>query len=350
MTAPEKRLFEALRDHERLAPDPAAVLAALDAGIARRHRRRRLQGMAAAALATVAAVTFGVAAVGGLRAGGPHPASSPSTTASQPPAVESRSTLAFGWLPAGLNPPIVTSTKIRESVLYPGSGGRYMMLTVPNVPWTPTLDLPGWRRTTVNGRPARELSQPARSFVVFQLPSGRWGALELGQGYGTGGNSQPTLHDEALRVAKAVRDAGNTRLQVGFTLRYLPAGQHIIGVSKSASGKDSFEEVVCASGSLRVLGTEKVDDPAGSTFEGPRVDEGDQIAIRVSRSMLDAGELAVHGRRLPDIQGKPAYAINQDELVVVLDFHSRELSVSSYSRQKMPLSELVKVAEGVRLT
>lgn len=344
MTTSETLLVEALRDHERLAPDPTVVLAGLGAGIARRRRRRRFQGMAAVALATVAAVTVGVAAVGGLRAGPPHPA------APSPTVTEWRSTLAFGWLPAGLNRPVVTSTKIHEAVLYPGSGGRYLRLEVSNVSWTPTLDLPGWRRTVVNAHPASELSQPARSFVVFRLPSGRWAELELGEGYGNSGNSQPALHNEAARVAKAVREDGDRKLRAGFTLHHLPAGQRVIGVSRAEPGPNSFEEIVCASGSLRVLGKNEVNDSAGSIFEGPRVDEGQVITIRVSSSTLGERQLQSVGRRLPDIAGRTTYAVNEGRMVVVLDFHGRELIVTGSSRPAVPLTELVKVAAGVRLT
>lgn len=333
------------------APDPAEVLLGMRAGIDRRRRRQRYYRTGGVLAAVLLAMTASTVAVTVIRDGGGAPA--PVGSADLIPVGEWKSTLRLGWVPDGLQPPTTTGTEFAEDILYPGSSlpplQDYLRVSLHLVSETPKLDLPGWQRVDVNGRPASERSEPTRTIVVFQMPSGRWAEVEFGRGVPNGGpDGQPGHRETALRVARSIDETGDTPLRTGFAPSYLPAGQRIVGVSTEVNSPAGFGRVYSAG----PVGPPAQNLPGSRGFLlGVDGQQGPGVSIFVE----EAEEATLEGaERIADIQGRPAYRLNNGHMIVMTDFHGGALTVIATlgkqqpNKELMPEAELVKVAEGVR--
>ncbi|SBT51620.1 hypothetical protein [Micromonospora auratinigra] len=360
------RLTQALAEGERHTPDPDQVLAGIRAGITRRRRHHRYLSVGVTAL-TVLALTGTAVLIGrpdhrptGVADGSPaNPTPRPTGRPSEEPVTPvppQQCRLRFGWLPTGLARPLRSCGPREQSVLYPMAGGRYLSVSIDQSGWPGPVNTRGWTPLTVHGRPGYLAVRATRAFVCFPLPSGRWVDVEYGDGQ-PGGPAVTGLAATARRIAEHISEQDTGPIRVPLATTYLPKGQQLAAV-----GNDSSRFTVrYQDGSGRNTGkpiTGTTED--GLTSESPRIDTGTGYRIDWSsdpRDMPSAGELERY-ERLPDIQGRPAYLLNQGDLIVVADFHGGWLSVGLHFvirdvSQPGPVagghrSQLVRIAQGVR--
>lgn len=329
----EHLLTSVLIDEERLAPDPADVMAGLTHGI-RRRRQRRLAG-GAAALALVVAGSFAVVNAW-------PDAQAPGESSAAAPATVFHRKIRFGWLPDGLERPVFQAGLAGESVNYGLSEDRYLRAEISNLQWQPNLDQAGWQRVQVAGRPGRLVSKPTRTIVDWQLPSGRWATIEVGRGRPGMANAQPGLQADAERIAAGITDGDPEPVRVSFEARVLPKGTKIVNVSEQENGYGTIE---LSTGDPKVAATWKGTTEDGITSDRPVTDqESNRVTVTVSpdtvKPSTDMYELGkVNGRRI----------WRTGALGVVVDFSPHgQILVQTSNTLPLTTEELRAVAEGVR--
>ncbi len=330
----EQLLVDALTLDERLAPDVDEVREGITGGI-RRRRQRRMVGYAASAVAL--AVLAGALVV-------TWPARTDrAERPAQTVAGDWTRTLRFGWLPAGLAAPVYLASTTEEGVLYPTNQGGYLLVDVTKVDWQPRLDLPGWRQTQVNGRPARIVSRPTRTLISWQLPSGRWASLDHGNGRPGGTDAQPGVETAAQRIAAEITEGPSEPVRVSFSVGFLPRGMRIVGVR--GVSPDGYGTIDVVSGSQRVVRTDEATTEDGISVEYPVLDNADSVDISFHPGSWKPGP---GEERTDDVRGRPAYLLNQGDGIAV-DSPDGYVLVSTSGRSSgLTADDFRRIAEGVR--
>lgn len=316
------QVLAALEESLAATPDPTDVLRGVHAGIARRTRRNRSlrTGFTIAFILIVSLVVGSIAPQSRERA----PAGIP--------VGEWRNTIRPTWLPAGFVAQAFTVTRTKESIQY-HSRDANLSISVSAASPLEELDPQAWRPIEINGRSASEFFDPRFVELVFQLPSGRWAKIGLSSTQPPNSGPAPEPREDALRIARSLEETGDLRLRTSFVPSYLPADQHVVGVKSTIFLPAGFGTIVCAvagqSSSLSISLTNVVMSKSGNGIV--------QIA---------------------DIQGRSAYWSEFAATVFVPDFHGGTLAVGAVDQAelavgdpslpaRLPLEELVKIAEGV---
>jgi hypothetical protein len=343
------QLLAALEESLAATPDPADVLGGIHSGIERRRRRNHYYRTGIAITAIVIVLIVSMAAASAI------PMARDRTPAAIPVGTW-RNSIELTWLPPGMTVQSASSTAAWESIVYSGTSGL-LSVFVDTLDRHRTLDEPDWKPTEIDGRPARERSS-GNDHVEFSLllPSGRWADLSWLTMPLPG--EPPDLHEDALRVARGLRDSGDLRLRPGFAPSYLPKGIRIIGVEADRGDPGGGGSILCVSGSLQL--TDMVGpSPAamnGGTARHRLPELGPGVQIKVTNIVTKS---ATH--RIADIQGRPAYKSLSDGSLLVEDFHGGKLIVDTtrddmawpslldpLEPPQVPFDELVKIAENVR--
>jgi hypothetical protein len=312
------QVLAALEESLAATPDPVAVLRGINTGIDRRRRRNRCYRVGFTVIAVVLLVIVAVSAQ----------AQPPDQTPAVIPVGEWKNTIRPTWLPAGLIAQRFTATLTDESISY-RSGDSNFSIQVGNG----GLTHPGnAERISIGGRPAVAWSESTGTTLGFELPSGRWAMVALSW---TRPAPELIIRDEAIRIARSIEETGDRLLRIGFAPSYLPAGHRVVGVETNAFTTDGFGTVVCAA----VPG------------QGP--------GIRISMSTMEINKSSTV--RVADIQGRPAYRSISGASLYVTEFNGGTLTIdATLDGEKvwphealppagiLPLTELIKVAEGVR--
>jgi hypothetical protein len=175
------------------------------------------------------------------------------------------------------------------------------------------------------------------------------GDLEFGRGTPGGVGAQPAIQTDAERVAAGITEGAPEPVRVAFGLTHLPAGMRIVGISGATA--DGYGTIDVMSGSQKVLRTAEAGTEDGIGIDEPRLDETGRFSVffqpgaLLSRSDED---------RIDDIQGKPAYLLNQGGMVAVEWSPQGWAGVSQFvadagSRPLTP-EEFRAVAAGIRWT
>jgi hypothetical protein len=351
MMISDEEIRDSLRESEALAPDPLAATAGIRAGIRRRHRRRT---------GTAAVAVVAVAGLGGYTAAGmpglpglPRPGTG---AAAQPADGAPAYTLRFGWLPTGMTNPLVTVDQSEESWLYNATNGpSYLRVSVDKLGWKPPKAVNGWQPVTVGGRHGLEIVAPTRAMLVFPLPSGRSVSLEYGDGR-PGGTADAGVRRVAERIAAGLSEGGAQPVRVRVAAGWLPAGMKVRGAGQRHGPPADVDQLTATSGTPRLTGTAWSTTEDGVTYPAPKQAGVRQVTIAVEQ---ESGVDEARGTRLPDIQGRPAYSLNQGTMVAVLNYHGGTLLVSGPQRfvvggTRPPagpsLDELVRIAANVNWT
>jgi hypothetical protein len=351
-------LMSALHAEEQHAPDPHEVLAGVARGVRRRARR------SAAALA--AGVALAVLAVSGavVIAIGPAPPASVGAPVQGAFPADAAHGVNFGWLPDDVG---------RGGGPDVSAGGPYLVASVLPYVWTPTLDLTGWQRTEINGRPGRIVSRPTRTFLLWQLPSGHWAGLEFGRGMPRGADAQPGVELDARRIAAAITEAPYRRGSSRLRLTYLPQGYRVDLTSHATdTAGRSVDMVRGVAGTIRLTGTRTSYSDDGVTTESPTFAADGSFQVVLDQRDARAADDYVHRpgwTRIADVQGHPAYTNSAPNTspgprplqIVVLDFHGGQLRLTSNFGTNPEVvvvglagggptyEELLEVANGIRV-
>ncbi|WP_203929925.1 hypothetical protein [Virgisporangium ochraceum] len=334
-------LVEALRAEERLAPDPADVLAGVAGGI-RRRRRRRWAGRTVAVLAVV--LLAGVAVVRSPWVGGRADDAPAGRTVV--PTGDWNRTLRFGWLPEGMTPNLWEVSTTGEVASVVRDDARYLRVTLYSPGLQPRLDQPGWQRITVGGLPGRVVSRTARTLIKWQLPSGRWADLEYGHGQPNEAEVQPALQASAERIAGGITEGDPEPVRVAFALTHVPRGMRIVGVRTYPDR-----------GGVIDVAPESRAAPRFETSTGEEAIVDDRLVVDGSRTLrvsVMSGDVSSTDVDTPidDIQGRPAWSLGPDRGVTVAWDHG-VLTVMPATWDAHPALNLAvfrAVAEGVRWT
>lgn len=354
----EHVLADILTAEERLAPDPGEVWEGVTRGIRRRRRRRRI-GQVVTGVVAVLALAGGVVAVRDLRGG---PATGIGTPPVTVPNGDWQRSIRLGWTPAGMSPGGWHVSEHTEGGLFTGADGAYLRVDVSDP--RPPRPRPGWEATTVDGRPGQIVSRPTRTIIEWPLPSGHWAEVEFGRGQPGGANGQPGIRADAERIAAGITETAGEPVRVGFGLTRLDAGQRIVGVRTTTGANDGHGTVYVAGGTPTVG---HVADPSsgqtttedGIVTDPPAGDTG-TITVRYEPPADLAGTLRA-ATRIDDIQGRPAYLVNQGRMLIVTGLPHGDLTVASnlplvvgYTDPSAPdptlVAQLVALAERVRWT
>jgi hypothetical protein len=335
-------LVEVLRAEERLAPDPADVLAGVAGGI-RRRRRRRWAGGTAAVLALV--LVAGAVVVRSPWAGGRT--DDPPAGKTVVPTGDWNRTLRFGWLPEGMTPDLSTVSTTGE-VAFSRADARYLRVTLYSPDLQPRLEQPGWQRITIGGLPGRLVSRTTRTLIKWQLPSGRWADLEYGHAEPGETDAQPALQASAERIAAGITQGDPEPVRVAFALTHVPRGMRIVGVR-------SYPE----RGGVIELAPQSRAAPRFETSTGEEAVVDDRLVVDASEGLLVSvmpGDVSPGdvGTPVDDVQGRPAWSL--DPVAgrgVTVDWEHGVLTVMPASWDADPaltLEVFRAVAEGVRWT
>jgi hypothetical protein len=328
-----------------------------------RRRRRSAAALAAGAALAVLAV-IGSAAVVGARMALPPASVGAPATATFP--VDASHGVDFGWLPDDMR---LADRGGGPDVM---AGGPYLVASVVPYVWQPKLDLTGWQRTEINGRPGRIVSRPTRTFVLWQLPSGHWADLEFGRGLPRGTDGQPGVEQDARRIAASVTEApprsGSSRLR----LTYLPQGYRVDQASHGTNKAGQSVDVVRGvTGTIRLTGTQTYGTEDGVTTEVPTFAADGTFQVLLDKRDAGAGDDYAHREgwtRIADVQGYPAYTnatLNTSRRprgiqIVVVGFDGGQLRLTSnfgsgpeavvgLAGSGPTYEELLNVANGIRV-
>ena len=317
------QVLAALEESLAATPEPADVLRNIHTGIARRTRRnRRLRTGLAIAFILIVSLVAGVIA--------------PQSRERAPagiPVGEWRNTIRPTWLPDGFVAQEFSVTRAKESTEY---HARDANLTISIVGADPRAEFgqQAWQPVEINGRSAAERSSPGLTWLIFQLPSGRWVEIQLVSSLPDGTGTQPRFRQDALHIAESLEETGELRLRTSFAPGYLPADQHIVGLKSNIFLPAGFGSIVCATA-------------------------GQPSSLFISLTNVPVNKNLGGFVQIADIQGRSAYWSAGIGTVFVSDFHGGTLAVGAtdqaalgfldFSRTSpFPLQELIKIAEGVQ--
>jgi hypothetical protein len=349
----EHVLADILTAEERLAPDPDDVLRGVTRGIRRRRQRRRI-GPAVTGVAAVLALAGGAVVVHDLRGGPAGQVGAPSATV---PNGDWHRTVRLGWVPAGMTPGGWHVSEDGEGGGFHGTDEVYLRVDVSKPRSARTL--PGWEATTVDGRPGLIVSRPTRTIIEWPLPSGHWVEVEFGRGRPGGANRQSAIRADAERIAAGISETAVEPVRVRFGLTRLDPGQRIVGVGVT-DADDGHGTLYVSDGtpsappSMQEGATED-----GIVTESPVPDPG-VITVRYDRP-TDPATLLRSATRIDDIQGRPAYLINQGQMLIVTGLPHGDLTVASNrpmvvdsanppASESSQVDKLIALAERVRWT
>lgn len=317
------QVLAALEESLTATPDPGDVWIGVQAGIDRRHRRNRYY-RTGIAVALVLAVSLLAASI-----------------SAQPrehapigiPVGEWKNSIRPTWLPDGLVAQEFTATLANESITYQ-SPNLNLFISIGSATPVRPLNEQGWDQTEISGRPAHEYSVPGLTILDFQLTSGRWAEVRLSKSQPDDTDTRATVREPAQRVARSLEETGDLRLSTKFAPTYLPNGQRIVGVGTNIFTPAGFGSIVCTD----------------------TVPEAPNLFIAMTNVAVNKDLDAT--ARIADIQGRQAYRSVSGGAVFVADFHGGTLAVGASNQATLgypdsepalvPLSELIKIAEGVR--
>lgn len=314
------QVLAALEESLAAAPEPADVLRNIHTGIARRDRRNRYlrTGFAIATIVVLLILSMASAI--------------PAPRQREPahvPVGEWKNSINPTWLPEGMVAQEFVATLTEERITYHAREADLIIHLSPDRSVHPQYG----QQREIDGRPAVEVSSPGLVVLDVQLSSGRWALIELSR---SGTFAQAAIREDAVRIARSLRETGDLRLRTRFAPSYLPTGQQIIGVESNIFTPPGFGSVVCTAGTDRTK----------------------QLFITLTNVAVNKD--LDQTTRIADIQGRPAYRANSGATVLVAGFHGGTLSVGASHEAQLgfpnlgtpaspvPLSELIKIAEGVQ--
>ncbi len=207
--APEQ-LTATFRAHEHLAPDAQAAFAQIQAGAARRSRRRTLTALGAAA----AVVTVLGAAPLLVPSQEPRPSSESVAVAAPMQATESK--LEPGWMPSntwrvhraedvrpgvkiyGGTEPEYLAAIVQgptESDVYQSLDGAAVYMLTPG-----SKPLPAGEKVDINGKAGTYRGDARNAHVTWEISPGTWAGVNLNTREG----DPARFRDQALRIARSI--------------------------------------------------------------------------------------------------------------------------------------------------
>lgn len=337
----DRILSRTFAEHEHLAPDPQAVLHALQADHA--TGRRRSAVAVAGTAATVAALAIGTAVLFDDRAPDPVTASSrpvATTPAAPPDRSAGHLTLAAGWLPAGRVEQVFASTgfgrEYRGYQVTPATGaGIYVVVNTAPGTALPTQNKRGVARDlTIGGRPAREWSVPDWYTLAIGMPGGTVATVDLSAGSETAHVPAATMTALGRHVGAELEFDRRDPIDTTFTLSHLPAGTAVRTVTSDSS-----------SGTRYSLG-----GPAATGEKpGPRSVEVAQLTDAWS---VDRGKPREPATRGTPVLGRPTWVLDSGPWPALwVDEVRPGISIMlSPTGPGTTLAELYETAGGIRWT
>jgi hypothetical protein len=325
----------AFEESTRIAPDPDAVLAGIRRGIKRRKTR----------IITMVAIVATMLGAGAVSVSS-RETSAPIAATPIIRVGEWFASVEIPYVPDGTTLREHNRTAVAETIFWSNDDqSRSLRIRIDNVDRERSLNLPGWESTTLNYRPVRAYIRSSIALFVWQLPSGRWAEMDLR----LDGESQSRMQGIMLTILYEFKEKQGMPLSVNFAPTYLPTDHRIIGVGIAPPLGHGLGTITTSTGSLepRELAEYRVGPDLVDQRRRPDLGRGLTIAVHKDYPPpLDTF------KQLPDIDGRPAsYYFGANHELVIRNFHGGVLvitNVSSLPAASDPLSELIKVAEGIR--